>query len=219
GIEGAIQSGLIDFGGELLDRDWSVGGSPQQTMRIERLLIDMGHLPRVVGEACRQLGATAQPAKGIGITAARKPMSAYHRKPGERHGHHWYVPNVSRTAEVRHVLVDTNYWKSHVHRAIAITPGDAGSLTINGKSTAAARMLADHTCNAEVATRTSGQGRDLDEWKLKPAKPDNHLFDCLVGAAAAASMLGAGPRSARSREQDEPIKLSELQQRRRKGVA
>jgi hypothetical protein len=28
------------------------------------------------------------------------------------------------------------------------------------------------------------------EWSLKPSKPDNHWLDCLVGATAAASMLG-----------------------------
>jgi hypothetical protein len=35
-----------------------------------------------------------------------------------------------------------------------------------------------------------GQGRDVKEWRQKPAHPDNHWLDCLVGCAAAANMVG-----------------------------
>jgi len=60
-------------------------------------------------------GAAMVLSKGVGITAGRKPMSAYRRKPGETHGHHWYFPSIRRSGEFPHVLVDTNYWKSFVH--------------------------------------------------------------------------------------------------------
>jgi hypothetical protein len=33
-------------------------------------------------------------------------------------------------------------------------------------------------------------GRTVDEWKLRPERADNHLLDCLVGAAVGASMQG-----------------------------
>jgi hypothetical protein len=35
------------------------------------------------------------------------------------------------------------------------------------------------------------RGRTVDEWKLKASAVNNHWLDCLVGYAAAASMLGA----------------------------
>jgi hypothetical protein len=35
---------------------------------------------------------------------------------------------------------------------------------------------------------TQGQGRTLEEWKLRVNGGDNHWFDCLVGCAVAASM-------------------------------
>jgi hypothetical protein len=38
--------------------------------------------------------------------------------------------------------------------------------------------------------RTAGRGREVNEWKLRPDRPDNHLLDCLVGCCVAASMLG-----------------------------
>jgi hypothetical protein len=43
---------------------------------------------------------------------------------------------------------------------------------------------------SETWTLTHGQGRDVREWKPRPTHPDNHWFDCLVGCAAAASMIG-----------------------------
>ena len=36
----------------------------------------------------------------------------------------------------------------------------------------------------------TGPRGTVDEWKAKPGAPDNHWLDCLVGCAAAASMLG-----------------------------
>ena len=51
------------------------------------------------------------------------------------------------------------------------------------------RLFADHV-TAESPTRTSGRGRSVDEWRIRPDRPDNHWLDCLVGAAVAASMSG-----------------------------
>lgn len=220
GTEGAIHAGLLELGQQLLGRNWPVAGSSgSQSMGIERLLVDSGYLPGVVADACRQLGGVAMPAKGKGITASMKPMAAYHRRAGERHGHHWYVPNVSRTAEVRHVLIDTNYWKSHVHRSLGRAVGDPGALTLWGKSPTTHRMLAEHVCDAETCVQTEGQGRILYEFSAKPSKPDNHLFDCLTGAAAAASMLGAGSETfAAGTPSRKRISLSKLQQQ-KKGAA
>jgi hypothetical protein len=63
---------------------------------------------------------------------------------------------------------------------------------------------------------TTARGRTVDEWKLKPGKPDNHWLDCLVGCAVAASMQGStaqgtstAPRRGKGR-----LKLSELRRKR-----
>ena len=64
--------------------------------------------------------------------------------------------------------------------------------------------------------RTDGQGRTVQEWKLKPSGPDNHWFDCLVGCAVATSICGVklgvegepGPKRQR-------IRLSDLQRQKR----
>ncbi|RKY27751.1 MAG: hypothetical protein DRP83_01840 [Planctomycetota bacterium] len=88
-------------------------------MRIERCLVDSGYLPGVIANACHKAPSAMMPSKGIGLTAGRKPMSSYRRHPGERHGQNWYIPNVRKTGEFRHVMIDTNYWKSFVHARLA----------------------------------------------------------------------------------------------------
>jgi len=219
GVEGAVHAGLEQLVGELVSRQWQVAGDGG-AMGIDRLLIDAGFLPGVVEGGCHKApGNVAMPSKGIGIRAGNRPMSAYRRKPGERHGHHWYVPNVSRTSELRHVLIDTNYWKSFIHGRFATAPGDRGALTLfgtPGSGAAQHRLLADHVAASETWTRTEGHGRLVQEWAARPSKPDNHWFDCLVGCAVAASMcgvrFGVEPREGESAQ---PIRLSELQKARR----
>ena len=49
------------------------------------------------------------------------------------HGHYWHIPNVRRTGEFPHVLVDVNYWKTFVHSELLTTAGDRGCISIFGK--------------------------------------------------------------------------------------
>lgn len=188
GTEGAIAAGLKDILGKLSKRDYQVAGGG--TAKLDRILIDSGYETDIVHASCR-LCFNAMPSKGVGLKAGNKPMSAYRRQKGEIHGHHWYIPNTRKTREHRHVLYDTNWWKSFIHSRIATTPGDKGSMTLYGNKKAKHRMIADHIAESESWTKTMGHGREVREWKLKPGKPDNHYFDCVVGCAVGASMLGA----------------------------
>jgi phage terminase large subunit GpA-like protein len=210
GAEGAVQAGLEHLVSQLLNTSWSHG---QGGTRIERLLIDSGYLPGVVANVCHKIaGGAVMPSKGVGIKAGNKPMSTYRRKPGERHGHHWYVPNVSRTSEFRHVQIDVNYWKTFVHTRLATAPGDRGALTLFGDSADTHRLFADHIAESESWVRTEGRGRSVQEWSLRPSRPDNHWLDCLVGCAVAASMTGAKLGVERPAEPAKPrIRLSQLQ--------
>jgi phage terminase large subunit GpA-like protein len=121
------------------------------------------------------------------------------------------IPGGRGKRAARHVLVDVNHWKSFLVGRLATAIGDPGSLTLFGDRNTDHRLLAEHL-TAEYSIRTEGRGRVLDEWKIRPERPDNHWLDCLVGAACAASLQGsalagaAGP-SARKKQ---TIKLSEL---------
>ena len=129
------------------------------------------------------------PSLGQGITAANKPISEYSRNRGDRIGYYWWIPSSRRRRLLRTVHIDTNYWRTFIHARLAVMPGDKGCLSLFGIKPAEHRLFADHV-KAEYRVRTEGRGRKVDEWKLPPSKPDNHWFDCLVGCAVAASMLG-----------------------------
>ena len=207
GPDGAIHAGLEKLITEFLAREWKRGLG---LARIDRLLIDSGYKPEIVAAVQRKVGSAAvMLSKGVGIRASRRPFAAYTQKPGEVLGNHWYVPNVRRTAQFSHVLIDTNYWKSFVHGGLATAASDRGCISLYG--TLARRSLgqggakpagprggagtnhalfAEHVARSESWVEVTGPHGTVREWSALPTRPDNHWLDCLVGCAVAASMLG-----------------------------
>ena len=189
-------------------------------MRVERCLIDAnwGLSTDVVYQFCRQTShsAVVMPGHGRFVGASSIPFSEYRRKMGDRVGHNWRIPNVQGKRQVRHVLFDTNYWKTFLYSRFAVPMGDRGCLSLFGDSPATHRLFADHL-TAEYRVKTEGRGRTVDEWKMRPERSDNHWFDCLVGCAVAASMQGVSLPETKDRAvvKRERVKLSELRSRRR----
>ena len=218
GLEGAVYAGLETLTARHLPREWRRDDGAM--VRIDRCLIDAnwGSSTDVVYQFCRQSAhaAIVMPSHGRFVGASTIPFTEYKRKRGDRVGLNWRVPNVAGRRAVRHVVFDTNYWKSFVHARLAVPMGDPGCLSLFGRSADHHRLLADHICS-EYRVKTEGRGRTVDEWKLRLAGADNHWLDCLVGVAVAASMQGAvlfgtesKPRSRRPR-----VQLSKLQKQRR----
>ena len=50
-------------------------------------------------------------------------------------------------------------------------------------------MFSEHL-SAETAKSVESGTNRVVEWSPTPTRPDNHFFDCVVGAYAAASTLG-----------------------------
>jgi phage terminase large subunit GpA-like protein len=192
GLEGAIYAGLDALTNVLLARDWR--REDGASLRIERCFIDAnwGSSTDVVYQFCRQSAhaAIVMPSHGRFVGASSQPFSEYKRRPGDRVGHNWRVPNVQGKRAIRHVVFDTNYWKTFVHARLATPMGDRGCLSLFGDKADSHRLLAEHL-TAEFRIRTEGRGRTVDEWKLRPERGDNHWFDGLVGCAVAASVQGA----------------------------
>ncbi|HUW32358.1 MAG TPA: terminase gpA endonuclease subunit, partial [Planctomycetota bacterium] len=190
GAEGAIYAGLGKLTEKLLAHEWRRDDGV--VMHIGRCLVDAGWQSDVVYDFCRQAthAALLMPAHGAGITASQKPISEYDRKRGDTIGEGWWIPASTRKRALRHLRIDTNYWKTFIYERITTAVGDKGALTVFGDKPQAHRLLADHLC-AEYRVRTQGRGRKVDEWKNPAHQPDNHWWDCLVGSAAAASMLGS----------------------------
>jgi len=188
GTDGAIHAGLKKLISEQLAREWKRGAG---LLKIERLLVDSGYKPGIVAAVQREVGSAAvMLSKGVGVRASRKPFAAYTQRPGEVLGNHWYIPNVRRTAQFPHVLVDTNYWKSFVHTGLATAPSDRGCISLYGTAKTNHVLFAEHIARSERWVEVTGPYGTVREWSVLPTKPDNHWLDCLVGCAVAASMLG-----------------------------
>ncbi|MCA9251269.1 MAG: phage terminase large subunit family protein, partial [Phycisphaerales bacterium] len=217
GLEGAIYAGLERLTDAMLGREWRRDDGAM--VRIDRCLIDAnwGQSSDVVYQFCRQSkhASVLLPSHGRYVGASSIPFSDYKKKRGDRVGLNWRIPKITGRRTVRHVVFDTNYWKSFVHTRLAVPMGDPGCLSLFGRSTEKHRLLSEHL-TAEYRVKTQGRGRTVDEWKLRVDGIDNHWLDCLVGAAVAASMQGAVLFGTETKAAPKPqMKLSALQGGRR----
>lgn len=187
GPEGAIYAGLQALAGDLLAREWR--REDGTLLNVARCVIDSGHWTETVHTVCRrpEFGGRLIASKGMGITAAKKPMTEYERKPGETHGLNAMIGPAGQGRRL--MKIDTNWWKTFVASRLMTPLGDAGSLSVWGTDRETHRMLFGHLL-AEYCTPTTGNGRVVEVWAQRPSRPDNHLWDCVVGAAAAASFEG-----------------------------
>ena len=220
GLEGCLSEGLKKLTGEILGREYFRDDGA--AMRIERCLVDAnwGQSTDTVYQFCREseYASVLTPSHGRYIGASSKPMGEYKKAVGDRVGMNWRMPNVRGKRAVRHVVYDTNFWKSFVATRLLTATGDRGALTLWGRSAEDHLLFAEHL-TAEYRVKTEGRGRRVDEWKMRPDAHDNHWWDCIVGSAVAASMSGcvlAGtmtdgkPRTAAKPK----VKLSELRRMR-----
>ena len=192
GFEGALYAALSALTDKCLGREWE--REDGAVLKIERALVDAnwGQSTDVVYQFCRQSShaGVILPSHGRYVGASSKPMTEYRKQQGDRLGFNWMIPNVAGKRAIRHVIYDTNYWKSFIHARLAVPVGDKGALTLYGRIPGAHQLFAEHL-TAEYRVKTQGRGRTVDEWKLKPQSHDNHFLDCVAGCAVCGSMLGA----------------------------
>jgi len=219
GLEGAIYGGLEQLTSSYLSREWRRDDGAH--LRIERCLIDAnwGSSTDIVYQFCRQSSHAGilLPSHGRFVGASSQPFSEYKRKPGDRIGHNWRMPNVKGKRAVRHVIYDTNYWKSFIQARLLVSMGDRGCLSLFGDSPEHHRLFAEHL-TAEYRVKTEGRGRTVDEWKIRPERSDNHWFDCIVGCAVAGSIQGVSLEATgagSTAENRQRVSFAELQRRRR----
>jgi hypothetical protein len=190
-LEGQLYGGLERLTAGLMNQEWTRDDGA--AMKIERLMIDAnwGTSTDLIYKFCREsvYSAILMPSHGKYIGASGRPMREYETKPGDRAGLNWIIPVVQGKRAVRHILYDTNFWKSFIHSHFNVPVGDPGSLTLFGDDPERHSMFADHIC-AEYRVKTQGRGREVDEFKIRPQRPDNHFLDCVTGCAVAASVQG-----------------------------
>ncbi len=157
---------------------------------ITRGLVDSGYRTEAVNRACSgSLAIDLMPSKGIGVGARSKPWDSLKQQKGERFGFGYRIPPTKRVRGARHVIVDTNRWKTFMAESFSVDPESPGCWQLFKANPARLRLLADNL-SAEYPTETSGHGRKLFEWAKKPNR-DNHLLDSTLLAGVAAAMCGA----------------------------
>jgi hypothetical protein len=213
GLEGQIYAGLEKLCEKILAREYKRDDGA--LMRVGRCMVDAawGTSTKTVRQFCRNSphSSILIPSFGRGVTASNLPITESTKKRGDLDGLNWRIP--AKVGQ-RHLLYDTNFWKSFLYSRLAVPTGDRGALSLFGRDPETHRPLASHI-KAEYSVRTEGRGRSVDEWKIRPQRPDNHWFDTLVGCCVAANVLGVQLDEAQVQQprKRKRRKLSEMQKR------
>ncbi len=210
--EGNCYRGLTDLLNAKMSQEYT--REDGVTMKIERCLIDAGWgevtdtVYRVAKES--PFSAMLLPSHGRGITASSLPMSRYKKRPGEQMFHDAIV-TLGGAKNRKHISVDVNSWKSFFQARLLTPVGERGCLTIYGGNKTNHQLLFDHL-TSEYFRVTSGAGRTLKEWKIRPDRQRNDLLDCLVGCLVGAHLVGASMPEWQggSGTKSKPISLSSL---------
>ena len=219
GLEGAIFAGLQNLTNHIHESVYLRDDGAEMTNDLTLIDANWGMSTDIVHQFCRNTNHRGRimPAHGRYVGASSRSFSDYAKRKGERVGYNWRMPTVKGKRVVRHVLFDSNFWKSFVHARLSQSLGDPGCLSLFKAKPSTHQMLADH-CHAEYRIKTTGRGREVDEWKLLPNKPDNHFLDCLSGSAVAASVTGCNLSGINNRSAEDLAMQGETKRTRRERV-
>lgn len=190
-LEHYIRAGLDDLTTRLIETQWKQ--DDQTSQRIERLAIDAnwGKSTNTIKDFCRgsDYGAILLPSHGRGIEENHSPISSWSKKIGEQRGLELKITR-GQGREVRHLIYDTNFWKSLFMRRISTPIGTPGSISLYGTNKERHDFLAEQL-TAEKPTMKEGRRR-VEVWSNVDSK-ENHWFDCAVGCCATVNTLGINP--------------------------
>jgi hypothetical protein len=209
-----VYAGLEGMVPAVLGREYRMAGSSTTTMagaiaglagnpkaggglRIERCLIDAGKWPDAVYQYVRSspFAGVIYPSKGVGRSTTSAGVGRWSVRAGERVGHHWRLTLGTGSGRGRQIQFDPDVWKTFAWSALTVPLGGPHGLTLfgglsgDGRPTVNHELLSMHLA-AEYGTPTELRGETFDKWRVRPGGGDNHLFDCVVGAAVAASVCG-----------------------------
>jgi hypothetical protein len=209
-----VFAGLSDLLPLILGRRYRRAHGGEE-LQVERCLIDAGWQTDAVFQAitASPLSASLYASKGVGRSTTQVGVARWRSRPGERSGHHWRL-TLGEAKRGRQVQFDPDAWKSVIYNALTVPLGGSTGLSLFGKSAGPHEMLSEHLA-AEYSEPAMLKGDTFDKWQLRPDRSDNHLLDCVVGCAVAASVCGllipTGDQPAKVELPPKPIKLSELQ--------
>ena len=190
-----LAAALDSFLPELVARTWQTADG--DIHRLKQVLVDTGDLGDTVCAAIVRLKQPKEklplvmPSFGVGIGATKKPMAHQPKKDGDIVGYHWRAPEPKDRHELREVRIDTNAWKSFVHKAFFVDRLLPGSLTLYGDHRTDHDLITDHlVAELPKEVESKSDDRKVVEWQQIP-NHENESLDCLVGCAVGASMRDA----------------------------
>lgn len=190
GFEESLRRGLEEVAAAVMGREWL--REDGAALRVRQMMIDAnwGQSTSLVRTFARRsdFASSILPSHGRGITASGQPIGERKKSRGDRIGLNWRIS--TNNDNQRQVVYDTNFWKTFVAARLRHKPGDPEALALTKGDH---DLLAEHL-TTEFPVRVEAKGRVVDEWKLPPGR-ENHWWDCLVGAAVAASISGLQPSS------------------------
>jgi hypothetical protein len=185
-VDGAIHAGLTDLLKQLTTRFYDRNGVG---VRLDRIHVDAGYKPAIVEQVLARLAnSSIRPARGVGITADKRPISQYTKHPGDIIGDYWYLPAAKRSGGPAIYLIDVNHYKAKVYQGLLAPMGQAGAISMYGTEQSNHTMLVNQLCSEYPIEKSGKYGHGI-AWTQK-LNSQNHLFDCLVGALAAAACAG-----------------------------
>ncbi len=212
-----LAAALDTFLPDLIGRTWK--NAEGDEFKVKRALCDTGDLGDVVIAAIGRLNQPKEklpavvPSFGVGIGARRKPFSTYVAKPGDAIGWHWRALEPKDRKSIREIQIDTNHFKSFIHKQLFVDPLLPGSLTLYGDRRTDHGLMGDHlTAELPKEMENKTDDRKVVEWQQIPSR-ENEGLDAAVGCAVGASTLGAeltGAQEPTRRTGQKTIRLSEL---------
>ena len=189
GKEGAVYAGLEALFRDLLGRTYTRDDGA--ALHVDRLGVDTGFDQAVVANVIRALGRGQQIAgtKGVGLGPAARPFTAYRPEAGAQIGRHWRK-SMAPKIQLLVLNYDANRWKSFYRDRVKVPLGDPGAFSFFGTRPQDEQLYAEHHA-VELPTPVSGPWGDMEQWRMPPPRPDQHLWDCAVGCCVLANDLGA----------------------------
>ncbi|MCO6438172.1 MAG: phage terminase large subunit family protein [Phycisphaerae bacterium] len=190
GVEQGVMLALREFH-DMATTGWPVGHAEGKTMVPQQVWIDAGYQGPVVYAFCRQVGDRFRPAVGRG--AAQQYRQWYNRPTSTGNvvkvlgeGYH---ANLLTAEGLLLVEVDADQWKSWVHARLSTPIDRPGAMTLYRGTPKDHIALAKHL-TAETKTEQFVAGKGVVA-KWERLRRQNHWFDALYNACAAAHACGA----------------------------
>ena len=190
-LEACQKQAIIDLTDDLCQHEFEREGDGTK-MQIEMIGIDSRYQTETVRDAYRESKnkGRLQLCMGMFYGAKTKPQRHKVIKKGSGAVKGFGFHLAPAVQGIQTLEMDTNRLKTFVHQRYATQLGDPGSFSLCEDDPLNHEMNADHEC-AEYFDRLTGPYGEVDEWEVKPGRPDNDGFDCTVGCVAIASLRGA----------------------------